>query len=197
MNLSRLLLITVAVLALPAGAASLCEEGDTSGACDAVSLIDMRLVSEEEQEEEGRPYRPGSFSRKVYERSDGGISGDLPKLDLEMTTRLVPGQADPLTCEIDGSLSYLQLGDAVEVSAVIENRDCGASGGRYRIRVIARDEAGERISDTYNESWSRLGDDTVEVTHNYPLVPESMLVRVSLRPVGAGCRCSALDAVLE
>lgn len=197
MSLPRVLLLTVAMFALPAGAASLCQEGDTSNACDSVSLIDMQLVSEEEQEEEGQPYRPGSFSRKVYKRSEGGLSGELPKLDLEMTTRMVPGQPDPLACEIDGSLSYYQLGDAVEVNALIENNDCGASGGRYRIRVIARDESGERISDTYNESWSRLDDDAIEVTHNYPLVADAMLVRVSLRPVAGGCRCSALEAILE
>ena len=181
----------------PIAAATLCEQGDTGEGCASPTLIDMRLLSEEALEDEGGPYRPGSFSRKVYKRSEGGLKGELPTLELEMTTRMVPGEVDPMACEIDGSLSYYQLGDSVEVHALIENEDCGASAGRYRVRVIARDEAGERVADSYNESWSRLDAEAVEVVHTYPLVTNGMLVRGSLRPVRDGCRCSALGLLEE
>ncbi len=187
----------IVLTALFGGASSadeVCKDPATKGICEAVVSGEMRQISEEEAND-GR-YRVGSLSRRVYTRSEPQEAKIL-QLGLETETRIVPGAPDPLACEIDGALSYYQRGDSVEVNAVIDNEDCAASSGRYRIRVIARDEAGERFSDSYNEAWSRVDAAPVTVTHHYPIVEDSLLVRVSLRPVRGGCRCSALEAVLE
>ena len=186
--------ILVCGLTVAAGADEVCGDPQTKGVCEAVTSGEMRMVSEEELDD-GR-YRVGSLSRKVYKRTETR-EREMTQLRLEAESRWVPGTPDALACEIDGSLSYYQRGDAVEVNAVIDNEDCAASDGRYRIRVIARDEQGERISDSYNESWSRVDGAPVTVTHHYPIVPNGLLVRASLRPIAGSCRCSALDAVLE
>jgi hypothetical protein len=186
--------VVVTVLAATATAEQVCREPSTKGICEALVNGEMRVLSEEELDD-GR-YRLGSLSSKSYRRVEESAK-PIMQLGLESETRLVPRPPDPLACKIDGSLSYSQRGDEVHVDAVIENDDCAASSGRYRIRVTARDEQDVRVSDSHHESWSRGDAEPVTVTHSYPLVPNGELVRVSLRPTDGGCRCSAVEAVLE
>jgi hypothetical protein len=91
-------------------------------------------------------------------------------------------------CEAALSIEYLQLGATAEVTGVIENEDCGASGGEYTIQARLRDENGETKTLDFSETWQRQDAAPVRFTTEYPIGDNVELVRMRSR--GLSCECA-------
>ena len=101
-------------------------------------------------------------------------------------------------CEVEIATSYFQSGDKVEVEAQIENYQCGASNGKYTVRVKTQDEAGETYSEKHDEVWSRNDNEPVLARHVYALGKGSELLSARVRmPSKDYCTCLPADAAVK
>ena len=105
----------------------------------------------------------------------------------KMTISTTP-QENP-RCEAQLLLSYIQKNTVAEVDTILNNPDCGASGGDYTIRVRFRDENNELQSLEYPESWRREHDQPIEQRKEY-FIGENVDL-VSVRSSKLQCRCDA------
>lgn len=96
-------------------------------------------------------------------------------------------------CEASMVLDYVQIGTSASVEGVIENEDCGASGGEYTIQARVRDETGETKTLDFPESWQRDDDQPVSFSAEYPIGTNVELVRIRSR----GLRCECAEPLAE
>jgi hypothetical protein len=114
------------------------------------------------------------------------------KLDLRFdtpitvsTTLKVPENA---YCAATYSFEYTQKNTKVGVAGVIENKDCAASSGEYKLLVRVRDETGEAKTLDFLGSWQRDDDASVKFGGDYAIGNNVDLVNV--RVVQVRCTCA-------
>ena len=83
----------------------------------------------------------------------------------------------------------------VNVEGTIENKDCGASQGEYKLAVRIKDENRELKSLEFFESWQRQDSEPVRFVAVYSIGENVDLV--SVRSVQLGCTCTATPAEQE
>jgi hypothetical protein len=96
-------------------------------------------------------------------------------------------------CAATHTVEYTQKDTKVGVAGVIENKDCAASSGEYKLLVRVRDETGEVKTLEFLGSWQRDDDEPVKFGNDYPIGKNVDLVNV--RAVQVRCRCA--DAPTE
>ena len=117
-----------------------------------------------------------------------GLRFDTP---ITVTTTLeVPKTA---YCAATYTVEYTQEDAKVGVAGVIENKDCAASSGEYKLLVRVRDETGEVKTLDFLGSWQRDDDEPVQFGGDYPIGNNLELVNVRI----AQLRCTCAEAPTE
>ena len=75
---------------------------------------------------------------------------------------------------------------------VIENKNCAASSGEFKLLVRGRDETSEVKTLEFLEPWQRDDDEPVKFGGDYPIGNNVDLVNV--RVVQVRCTCAAAPA---
>jgi len=96
-------------------------------------------------------------------------------------------------CAANYAVDYTQKDTKVGVAGVIENKDCAASSGEYKLLVRVRDETGEVKTLDFLGSWQRDDDQPVKFGGDYPIGNNVDLVNVRVTQV----RCTCADASIE
>ena len=114
-----------------------------------------------------------------------------PRINIK--TELVikaPEEEKNLACKAEVSLLYSQIDTIIEVESEITNEDCGASYGKYKLRIKTRSEASETTTTTHNETWSREDSNTVKLLKEYDMNGDVDLVSVRVHASFEGlCTC--------
>jgi len=92
-----------------------------------------------------------------------------------------------LYCKAGISIEYTQRNTLASVTGTIENEDCDASSGAYRIAVRFRDESGETHDIEHPETWQRDNDQAFTFRHDYPIGENMDLLRVRARKIQCIC----------
>ena len=96
-------------------------------------------------------------------------------------------------CAATSSIEYTQKDAKVGVAGVIENKDCAASSGEYKLLVRVRGETGEVKTLDFLGSWQRDDDQPVKFGGDYPIGNNVDLVNVRIAQV----RCTCVDTLGE
>ena len=96
-------------------------------------------------------------------------------------------------CAATYAVDYTQKDTKVGVAGVIENKDCAASSGEYKLLVRVRDETGDAKTLDFLGSWQRDDDGPVKFSGDYPIGTNVDLVNVRVVQV----RCTCADAPAE
>ena len=91
-------------------------------------------------------------------------------------------------CAATYAVEYTQKDTKVGVAGVIENKDCAASSGEYKLLVRVRDETGEVKTLESLGSWQRDDDEPVKFGGDYPIGKNVDLINV--RAVQVRCTCA-------
>ncbi len=91
-------------------------------------------------------------------------------------------------CKANLALDYWQEGTIAKVETTIDNQECAASGGTYRILVFYRGDDGETVTDEHPETWERDDDQPVKMAMEYVIPDNVDLVRVRSRGLKCACR---------
>jgi hypothetical protein len=94
------------------------------------------------------------------------------------------------TCAASIAIEYSQRDTVVNVEGTIENPDCAASDGDYRLTVRVRDENAAVKTLEFVESWQRDDGRPVEFAADYPIGENVDLVGVRARPLRCTCKPS-------
>lgn len=116
------------------------------------------------------------------------IRGETP-VTVTTTLKALKGAYCAATYAVD----YTQKNTQVGVAGVVENKDCAASSGEYKLLVRVRDAAGEAKSLDFLGSWQRDDDRPVKFGGDYPIGNDVDLVNVRVVQV----RCTCADAAAE
>ena len=124
------------------------------------------------------------------------VVGCETKLDLRLDapitvsgTLKVPQNA---YCAATYAVEYTQKDTKVGVAGVIDNKDCAASSGEYKLLVRVRGETGDVKTLDFLGSWQRDDDAPVKFSGDYPIGNNVDLVNV--RVVQVRCTCSDAPA---
>jgi hypothetical protein len=81
-------------------------------------------------------------------------------------------------CKAKASFEYTQRNTLASVIGVIENDDCAASGGDYRLSVRVRDQNGDIRTVDHDEQWQREDDRPFTFEKHYAIGENVDLLRV-------------------
>lgn len=95
-------------------------------------------------------------------------------------------------CAATYAVEYTQKDTKVGVAGVIENKDCAASSGEYKLLVRVRNETGDVKTLDFLESWQRYNDEPVKFGGDYAIGNNVDLVNV--RVVQVSCTCADAPA---
>lgn len=149
--------------------------------------------AQEERDTEAR-YRPDevptcSVSSASRTREACGVDSPATvRTEREVTLSLELAKPTVQLCQAAIQSEYVQRDTFVSVEQVIDNASCGASSGTYEVEVQIEDQAGERRTLVFGESWQRDDDLSVVKTASYPLGDSVELIR--LRSRGVSCSCA-------
>jgi len=115
------------------------------------------------------------------------------RTEMKVTTTIEGASISRPYCKATIALEYSQRNDAAFVDGVIENDDCGASGGDYTIEFRVRDENGELQTISLTDSWNREDDQPVSFRKEQPIGGNVDLVRVRSRQLS----CTCAEALIE
>jgi len=93
-------------------------------------------------------------------------------------------------CHVSVATSYLQKNTLAIVDVVLENPDCAASSGSYTIAVRVRDENSELQTLSFDETWQREHDQSLETRQDYFIGDNVDLVNLRVRKLK--CICSGI-----
>jgi len=91
-------------------------------------------------------------------------------------------------CKVGLSFEYFQIGDDVNVAGRLTNDGCAAASGEYTVSVRFRTDDGETENIDFVELWSREDNIPIKFDNNYPMGPNTDLVRV--RTKRSKCVCT-------
>ena len=92
-----------------------------------------------------------------------------------------PEEETSKACLAQVLISYSQLDTTIKVETEIINSDCGASFGKYSLRIRTRNEAGETTTTNHTESWNREDTNAVNLVKNYSMNGDVDLASVRVR----------------
>ncbi len=105
--------------------------------------------------------------------------------DVVFPVELPPSKA--VRCAATTELRYTQRDTFVRVEGAIENTDCTASRGEYKLVVRIRNDHGERKTLEFVESWQRQDDQAVKFGGDYPIGENVEVVSVQFRQLACMC----------
>lgn len=149
-------------------------------------------VAQNEQDDDTRPVQP------LCDVTDTGTSRgrrpcrDLPSRSVVSFEHDVPIALEaPLTkpgsCLATVAIDYTQRVTLASVEGTVENPDCSASSGSFKVLVTLREAAGDVRTLEFTERWSRDDDRPVPFKADYPIGEDVDLLRV--RPRSLSCSC--------
>lgn len=118
--------------------------------------------------------------------STTGRTDNLHLLALLLLFVPVP-QAMAAGCAAIMELEYSQRNTIANVRGTIDNEDCAASSGDYKLAVKIRDANGELKTLEFPETWQRLDNQTVEFKGEYPIGENVDLVSVRTKQMHCTC----------
>lgn len=102
-------------------------------------------------------------------------------------------QAMAADCAAIMELEYIQKNTLASIRVTINNEECAASSGDYKLAVKIRDANGELKTLEFPESWRRQDDQPVEFKGEYPIGENVDLVNVRTKQM----HCTCTDAPEE
>ena len=93
-------------------------------------------------------------------------------------------------CHVSVDITYLQKNTSAVVDVVLENPDCAASSGSYTVAVRVRDDNNKSQTLSFDETWQRDDDQSLETRQDYFIGDNVDLVNVRVRKLK--CACSGL-----
>ena len=131
----------------------------------------------------------GSFKKVVYEASKEQTLDLKGEIEFEYKLDLTPTFTQP-DCRAEVSISYVPMYDKVRVETTVDNVDCAASSGDYRLQLRTRGDDGQVATQEIQESWRRADADRIETRKSYPVDTNRELVWVRVRTArDTNCRC--------
>jgi hypothetical protein len=115
------------------------------------------------------------------------------RLDIPVTVTTTINVHQNAYCAATYAVEFTQKDTKAGVAGVIENKDCGASSGEYKLLVRVRDETGEAKTLDFLGSWQRDDGEPVKFGGDYPIGNNVDLVSVHVVQV----RCTCADAPAE
>lgn len=107
------------------------------------------------------------------------------------TVELRPMRMTTGGCAASLQIDWYQRDTVVRVRATIDNEQCAASSGSYSIRVRHRDDAGERETLDFDETWQRDDAEPVVIERDYAVGSGVTVTRASGRRLR--CECTGAD----
>jgi hypothetical protein len=95
-------------------------------------------------------------------------------------------------CATTMELEYSQRDTLAHVEGQIDNNDCAASSGEYRLAIVIRGVGPEPRILEFVESWQRQDDQPVQFKGDYPIGENTDLIRVRSRQLR--CTCAEIPA---
>ena len=95
---------------------------------------------------------------------------------------------EAVKCHAEVAIGYLQFNTRARVDTTIENRDCAASSGQYKIQLEIVDANGQAKTIEQIESWARDNNTPVESRKFYDIGNKAELIRTIVR--GVTCTCT-------
>lgn len=124
--------------------------------------------------------------------STTGRTDNLHLLALLLLFVSVP-QAMAAGCAAIMELEYSQRNTIANVRGTIDNEDCAASSGDYKLAVKIRDANGELKTLEFPETWQRLDDQPVEFKGEYPIGENVDLVNVRTKQMHCTCAVTPVE----
>jgi hypothetical protein len=136
-------------------------------------------------------FERGGFSKQSHS-VDGASSssvefgesreGKLQNLQIEGTPglRTVPAAMPASVCQSRIAISYVQLGEWVDIESSVEGVTCAPSHGQFNLRIRTRDRSNRIIDQDITEHWQNTSTDTITVADLYEIGADQDLVRVSV-----------------
>ena len=115
------------------------------------------------------------------------------RLDVPITVTSTLDVPQSTYCAASYSFEYTQKDTKVGIMGTIENKDCAASSGEYKVLARVRDKTSEMKTLDFLESWQRDGDQPVKFGGDYPIGNNVDLIDVRVVQV----RCTCADAPKE
>jgi hypothetical protein len=116
----------------------------------------------------------------------------VARTENEVTFSIELPQLKPVQCASSIEIAYTQADTVVNVDGTIENHDCAASSGDYKVVVSVRDERLDVKRLEFLGSWERQDDQPVKFTSSYPIGENVEVTRV--RTVSSHCTCAEASA---
>jgi len=95
---------------------------------------------------------------------------------------------DSGSCKAELRIEYLQKNTDAHVKSDLSNEDCGASSGKYRIRIRYKDAEGELGLLEFEETWDRDDNVTVTSEKDYFVGDDIDIIRVNTRGLSCSCK---------
>jgi len=109
--------------------------------------------------------------------------------NFEMSTVLAVPEIESLHCEAVVWIQYDQRNTLARVEGTIENGDCAASSGSFRLSVQTKAADGELKLQEFSQTWRRADDRPIAFVDELPIGADVDLVRVRANEVQ--CRCAS------
>ncbi len=139
---------------------------------------------------------PGKFERGGFSKQSQSVKrgsgssvefGDAHKgklletqIDGTPALREVPATMPANLCQAGVAISYIQLGEMVDIESTVQGAHCGESHGEFRLRVRTRGADGAVIDRQFTETWHNPATDTLEIADLYDIGMDEDLIRVSV-----------------
>lgn len=136
----------------------------------------------------GPDFSPGCLPRDTRMRESCDPRTVVVRTEKEMKFSVELPQLVQKTCGASIEVNFSQWDTLVKVEGTIQNADCAASSGQYKLAVGVRDEHAETKTLEFVESWQRSDSLQVEFNRSYPVGQDVEVVRV--RPVMLSCTCA-------
>ncbi len=90
-------------------------------------------------------------------------------------------------CHVSVDISYLQRNTAAIVDVILINPDCAASSGSYTVAIRVRDENNEAQNMSFDETWQREDDLSLESRQDYSIGENVDLINVRVKKLKCVC----------
>lgn len=139
---------------------------------------------------------PGKFERGGFSKQSQSVKGGsgssvefgeahkgkLLEVQIDGTPvlREVPAEAPANLCEAGVAISYIQLGEMVDIESAVQGANCGESHGEFSLRVRTRGIDGAVVDRQFTEVWHNPSTDTLAIADLYEIGVDEDLIRVSV-----------------
>ncbi len=136
---------------------------------------------------------PTSFAQDDFINSSGHQTmKNEGHVEKKYVMKLEAPMSSKKYCHLTVDIGYLQKNTSVIVDTTLENPDCAASSGSYRVAVKFRDENSELQTVEFEETWRREDDQPLATRQEYYIGENVDLINARVRR--PQCLCAIMPA---